>query len=220
MRKLRYLPMVLVAGLGLGLVVPAQANPDFSPTVSFKPSSTLTRANPKITVTVAQDAGEDSLKSIEFDIPKGFKLPGDAAIQDGEELGQGNIKVALQFLGCSEQGQGQFNAMITERDRKQDEISQGVKAVWVVDLQFTQIDLKVYGSKLTGWQLKANIPEESTQATCPPFKAIVALNKTSSDSHTPIWRNPRLPGRYVLKGKFTSTTDQTVTVRQRLKIHT
>ena len=219
MPKLRFLPVIVAAGLGLGVVVPAQANPDFSPTVKFKPSSTLVRANPKITVTVSQDSGEDSLKSIEFDIPRGFKLVGDAAIQDGEKLGQGNIKVALQFFGCSEQAQAQFDASINEKDRTQDDISKGVKAVWQVDLQFTQIDLRVYGSTASGWKLKADIPEESTQATCPPFTAIVALNKKSSDSSKPIWRNPRAPGRYVLKGKFTSTKDQTVTVRQAIRIH-
>ena len=219
MKRLRVIPVVAVAAVGLGVFVPAQANPDFSPSVHFALSKTKVKANPKINITVSQDPNEDSLKSIEFDIPRGFQLPSDAAIKDGEKLGQGNIKVAFQFFGCSQQAQGNFNASITERDRKQDEISQGVKAVWVVDLQFAQIDLKIYGSRTRGWKLKAAIPPESTQATCPPFTFSGALNETSSDSHTPIWRNPRLPGPRVLTGKFTSTKGQTVAVRQRVKIH-
>jgi hypothetical protein len=218
MRKLRLLPVILAAGLGLGVLVPVQAG-NFSPSSRFSLTSTKINANPKINITVSQDSGEDSLKSIEFDIPKGFRLPGDAAIKDGEKLGQGSIKVAFQFFGCSEQAQGNFNATITERDRTQDEISKGIKAVWVVDLQFAQIDLLIYGSRLAGWQLKANIPEESTQATCAPFKFIGSLNRKSSDSSKPIWVNPRLPGPRVLVGKFTSTNNQTVTVRQRVKIH-
>jgi hypothetical protein len=219
MRRLRFLPVVLVAGLGLGVVVPAQANPDFTPTVKFSLSSTKTKANPKVNVTVAQDSGEDQLKSIEFDLPRGFKLPGDAAIKNGEELGSGTIKVALQFLGCSPQGQATFDATISERDRKADEISKGVKEVWKVDLGFTTIDLLIYGSRTAGWQLKADIPSQASQAACPPFQFVGSINRTSSDSHTPIWVNPKLPGPYVLKGKFTSMKDQVVTVRQRVKIH-
>jgi hypothetical protein len=214
--RFRRFAVALAGSLALGVVAPAHAG-DFSPSTKFSLSSTKVKANPKVKVTVSQDSGEESIKSIEFDIPAGFRLPRDAAVADGEELGSGHIAVALAFLGCSGDAQATFDATITERDRTEDEANQGVKAVWVVDLQFIQIDLLIYGGVKTGWQIKGDVPEND--ATCPPFTAKVALNKKSSDTQTPIWRNSRTAGKYRLKAIYTSTSDSTSTTKQRVKIH-
>jgi hypothetical protein len=218
MRTVRRFAVALAGALAVGAVVPAHAG-DFTPTTKFDLSSTKVKANPKVNVTVSQDAGEENISSVSFYIPAGFRLPTDAAVDNGEVLGTGQITIALQFLNCDPDAPATFGATISERDRTQNEIAQGIKAVWVVDLSFTQIDLDVYGSTKAGWQLKGEVPQSASEFTCPPFTVHITLNKKSSDSQKPIWRNPADAGKYVLKAVYISSEGSLSRTKQRVKIH-
>ena len=145
--------------------LPAQAA-SFSPKSHFSLSTYKVTANPKVTYNVSQAAGQENISKVTIVVPAGFKLPGDAAIKNGEILGSGQIKIATQ-PACTAASEGTFNASLTEKDRTPKQKSHGVKAVWLLDLSFTQIELDLYGSLAAGWKVKANVP--SSQATCPPF---------------------------------------------------
>jgi hypothetical protein len=175
-------------------------------------------ANPKVTVEVSQDAGEESIDGVTFTIPAGFKLPGDAAIKNGETLGQGKIQIAIA-PACNKASQQTLNATVKERDRTAAEKSKGVKAVWVFNIQTVNqnVDLLISGSAAKGWTIKGKVPANSQ--TCPPFSLTLAVDKTSSDSGTMIWGNPSKAGKYTLKAAWTSTKgshysqSQTVTIK-------
>src|SRR5205807_7294950 len=143
----------------------------------------------------------ENIKGVTIVVPAGFSLPGDAAVQNGETLGSGQIKIATE-PACSTGSEGTFNASLTEKDRTSAQKSSGVKAVWILDLSFTQIELDVYGSVSSGWKIKANVP--SSPATCPPFTFKLTVNQTSSSSHTKIFQNPSSAGSYTFKAMWVS----------------
>src|SRR5207302_10956295 len=117
---------------------------------------------------------------------------------------------------CSTSSQQTFNATLKEKDRTSAQKSKGVKAVWVLDLQFTTINLEVYGSTAKGWKVKASVP--STPATCPPFTFKLTVNKTSSSSHTKIFQNPTSAGNYTFKAMWVSDKGSKYSSSQTVKI--
>jgi hypothetical protein len=217
-RIAKSIPLALALALGL-LAAAAQAQ-DFSPEASFDLSDRSVRGNPEVTISVSQDEGEEELKSVLLRYPAGFKLATDAALMDGEQLGSGDITIDAGPRCAGAVGSAPINVAvdIIERDRTQDEIDHGVKAVYVVDLEpVTTIDLLVRGSRAQGWKLSGKIP--SNDLTCPPFAFVATLFQRAADSGTRIIVNPSDAGRYVLSIRFNGLEGSHRTIRQTVRIH-
>jgi len=198
--------------LMVGLIGPTQAQEvDFSPTWTFGLSTRKGKANPAVTIDVAQELGEEELAHVTLGIPAGFTLPQDDAITDGEELGTGEI-IINTGADCVAGTDGVPNeppipVSIVEVDRSEEQMSSGAVAVWRVDLQpVTTIDLVVTGSKTAGWSLDGDIPQNA--ATCPPFQFTATINPTSSETGTKLIVNPN-PKR---KKAYTFTAESQSTV--------
>ncbi len=219
MRRRRLVPL-LVLPLALGLVGDAAIAAEFTPTARFSLSSTRVRANPELTIAVAQDQGEEELKSVVLRVARGFRLAKDGRLQNGEQLGEGEISI---HSGPRCAGAPVGSAPITvpvdivERDRTEQEREQGVKAVYVVDLEpVTTIDLLVRGSARNGWTLSGKIP--ANDLTCPPFSFEATLFRTAEESRTKIIVNPAQAGRYPLAVTFYGVDGSRKAITQRFRI--
>lgn len=217
--KTRILSIGTTALVAFGLAFPAVAA-DFSPETKFTLKPRKVKANPEVTVKVAQDEGEEELAHVELTVPAGFGLPGDGAIDDGEVLGEGEIVIdAGPRCGGFPAGSVPFTVPveIIERDRTQDEIAAGVKAVWVVDLRpVTTIDLLITGSRRKGWTLAGDIPQNG--ATCPPFSFEATINQKSSDTGRKIYKNPKKPGRYTFEAHYEGVDGSSSHIEQKVRI--
>lgn len=197
----------VAALLAVGLVLPATASAqDFSPKVKFSLSDTKVRANPEMAVHVEQDEGEEELKHVTLTVPKGFGLPSDEQVPDGEVLGEGEIVIAFgpgcRGLPPPTLPSPPLPAELSERGRTDEEADRGVYAVWVLDISgVTEIVLEVTGSKRRGWKLDGDIPANAD--TCPPFSFDLTVGQTS-ESGVKILTNPVKPGRYPFTATFLS----------------
>lgn len=199
----------------------ARADGEFTPTVEFGLSDYKVSANPAVTIKVAQDSGEEELAHVTLTIAKGFKLPKDAAIPNGDRLGLADITIDT---GPRCAGQGPLSGPATfpdrpifEQDRTDDQADSGVKAVWVVDLRpVTTIPLQITGSKRKGWKLDGDIPANAF--TCPPFTFEAQIGPTSA-SGVPILKNPITPGDRFWLATFTSQdSPASITISQTISI--
>jgi hypothetical protein len=218
MRRRRLVP-VFAAAVALLVAASAIAG-NFKPLTAFKLSSSKAGANPALTVTVKQAAGEEEIKSVTFLIPAGFSVPSDAAIKDGDQLGEGTIDIAAgpQCAGAPA-GSVPFhtNVSIVERDRTADEKAQGVWSVWVVDLRpVTTIDLMIKGSVAKGWSLLAAVP--ANDFTCPPFTFTATVSDKSMNGKVPIFKNTKMPGSYIFQGVYESEQGSKYVARQTVRI--
>lgn len=220
---------ILALSLAVPLAVVGSASAaDFTPEMGFGLNPAKIKANPELTIHLEQDAAEEELGHVTLQIPKGFKLPGDDKIADGELLGAADLEIGAG-PGCAG-GAGIAPATfpdrnIIERDRTDEQADRGVKAVWVVDLQpVTTIPLEVTGSPTRGWKLDGDIP--ANQFTCPPlvFDATI-FSKTEAGGTPPagggtkIVTNPAKRGRYTFAGTFSSQDSPTkVTIKQVIKV--
>ena len=192
--------LMLVASQG------ALAQDAFDVNVSFELTDTKVMANPGIKIHIDQPAGQPEMGHVQLRIPKGFKLPLDAKIADGDQLGTADLSIDAG-PGCSGTAPGTVPAtfpdrVITEQDRTDEQADRGVKAVWVVDLQpVTTIPLEVTGSARRGWKLDGDIP--ANDHTCPPIVFDAEIGPTSTGG-VAILRNPKVPGNKIFKAIFTS----------------
>src|SRR5687767_8996971 len=89
---------LVVAALTLAIDVPAFAlhasAADFSTELSFDLLDTRIKANPQMTLTLAQENGEEELGHVTLKIPAGFRLPSDAAVPNEDQIGAGEINIA------------------------------------------------------------------------------------------------------------------------------
>src|SRR5688500_18112873 len=58
----------------------------FDVNVSFELTDTKVGANPGIKIHIDQPAGQPEMGHVTLRIPKGFKIPGDAAFADGDQV--------------------------------------------------------------------------------------------------------------------------------------
>jgi hypothetical protein len=198
-----------IAALGLLLLTSqvAIAQDAFDVNVSFELSDTKVKANPSIKIHIDQPSGQPEMGHVTLKIPKGFKLPGDSKIADGDVLGSADLQIDVGG-GCS--GKPTPNApatfpdrQIVEKDRTDEQADRGVKAVWVVDLQpVTTIPLEVTGSKKKGWKLDGDIPANDN--TCPPIVFDAEIGPTSTTGAVPILVNAAIAKDYVFKAVFTT----------------
>ena len=194
----------IVGGLSLGPIAHAG---DFSPEMTFELSDTRIKANPQMKITVSQEDGEEELATVTLRIPKGFKLPPDAAIPNDDQMGSGTINIHVG-PGCRPDAPAPADsnatlpATLKERDRSDEQMDSGVYAVWLLDISgVTTIPLEVTGSKLAGWTLQGEIAPNDN--TCPPFNFELNVNSQTT-SGVPILINPRRTGKKVFSGTFTS----------------
>ena len=213
------LSTIIAIALALGLLSPAGAA-DFTPTISFDLSTKKVKANPEVGVVVQQDQDEEELATVTLKFPKGFKLAKDGGLENGDQLGEGQISI---HAGPRCNGQGPVSAPvvvpvnIVERDRTTREVADGVKAVYVVDLRpVTTIDLLVKGSAKKGWTLKGPIPPNAY--TCPPFTFDATIFDKAESSGTKIIRNPGRAGKYTLSATFVGVSGSKSTTKKTVKI--
>lgn len=211
---------LLTLPLALGLMADVALAAEFTPTADFTLSSTRVRGNPEMTVAVAQDQGEEELKSVVLRMARGFRLARDGQLQNGEQLGEGDISIhAGPRCAGAPVGSAPVNVPvdIVERDRTEQEREQGVKSVYVVDLEpVTTIDLLVRGSARNGWTLSGKIP--ANDFTCPPFSLEATFFRTAEESGTKVIVNPSAAGRYPLAITFRGLDGSRSTTTERFRI--
>jgi hypothetical protein len=207
MNKTRLLIAALLV-LSVAYIVPAgaQEEGDFSPQTEFELSDTKVKGNPEVSIHVEQDADEEELAHVTLNIPKGFKLPKDADIDDGTELGSGEIVIAAG-PGCHPSSPLPVTvplnvpAGLEERDRSDEQEDRGVYAVWFLDISgVTSIELEITGSKKKGWKVDGDIP--ANDFTCPPFSFDLTVNDKAGD--VPIYTNAAKPKTYIFAAIFSS----------------
>ena len=214
---------ILVAALTLVIASPAVAgDAGFSPEFSFALSDTRIKANPQMTLKLAQENGEEELAHVTLKIPPGFKLPPDAAVPDQDQIGSGSITIAAG-PGCRSGAPGEAKAPLTapatlkEQDRTDEQTDAGVYAVWVLDISgVTKVPLEIRGSRATGFTFDGDIAPNDN--TCPPFSFELKVNSQTT-SGVPVLKNPRFAKRYKFSSTFTSAdSPTTVTTPQIIKI--
>lgn len=198
---------------------------EYNPKLSFDVKNTKVKANPEINIIVSQEEGEEELGHVTMTIPKGFNVPADEAMEDGDVIGTADLSIAAG-PGCRPDAFGgipltveiPFNDReIYEQDRSDDQADAGVHAVWVVDLQpVTTIPLELTGSVKKGWKLDGDIPANDN--TCPPLKFDGTIFG-ESEGGVPVITNPKKPGKYVFGGSlFSAESPAVITVKQPVKI--
>jgi hypothetical protein len=203
------LALALTAGAALA---------EYSPTLKFSLSDTKALANPEVNIVVEQDdAAEEELGHVTLTLPKGFNLPADEAIENGDVLGTADLEIAAG-PACRNDGAGAIplapsvpipDRTIFEQDRTDEQADRGVHAVWVVDLRpVTSIPLEITGSVAKGWKLDGDIPANDN--TCPPL-VFDGTSQAESDGGVPLITNPKKPGNYTLGGALYSAESPTVT---------
>ena len=215
--------VTILTGAMLFFGTSAFAQGDFSPTIEFSLSDARVKANPQMTVKVAQEDGEEELSHVTLTIPKGFSLPPDDAIANDDQLGAGTININVgpgcraDFPEKSAKQPVDLPATLNEKDRTEEQAQQGVYAIWNLDISgVTNIDLVITGSKATGWKLDGDIPPNDN--TCPAFSFELNVNSQST-AGVPILVNPKKPGKKVFTATFTSLdSPQTITLKQPIKI--
>jgi hypothetical protein len=217
---IRFAAIALAVPLAISATASGAA--DFSPSLKFRLKPAKVKKNSALRIQVGQDNGEEELGHVTLRVPAGFKLPGDRAIEDGDQLGAADLAIDV---GPRCAGAGPVSAPapfedrpIVEQDRSDEQADRGVKAVWVVDLQpVTSIPLEVTGSARKGWKLDGDIP--ANQFTCPPLRFDGTIFKKSTDGGVAITKNPRKPGKYVFKGKlYSQESPVTKTIKTPIRI--
>lgn len=209
------LALALIAGAALAA---------YAPKLTFALSDTKAGGNPEINIKVTQEEGEDELGHITLTIPKGFNLPADEDIENGDVLGAADLAINAG-PGCHPSAGGAplktsvpfSDKQILEQDRSDEQADAGVHAVWVVDLKpVTTIPLEITGSVAKGWKLDGDIP--ANDFTCPPLSFDGTIFGKSTGGVT-LLTNATKPGKYVFGGSlFSATSPDVVTVKQVIKI--
>lgn len=223
---MKHIKRIFLPALAVVIAVPAiAAAADFSPEATFELSDRRVKANPQMTIKVAQDNGEEELQHVTLRVPAGFKLPNDAAVPNNDQIGSGTINIAAG-PGCrpgapvgDAKAPATASATVVEQDRTDEQIDSGVKAVWVLRITIpgiAPIPLEIRGSRASGFVLDGEITPSDN--TCPPLELQLRINSQTA-SGVPVLKNPRFPGRYRFSTTFTSQdSDAVVTIPQVIRI--
>ena len=189
----------------------------FDVSVSFELSDTKVGANPALKIHMEQPAGQPEMGHVTLTVPKGFKIPGDAKIENGDQLGVADLSINAG-PGCAG-GAGSAPATfpdrrIVEQDRTDEQADRGVRAVWLVDLKpVTSIPLEVTGSPKRGYKLDGDIP--ANQFTCPPIVFDAEIGPKSA-AGVPVLKNTLIPGNYAFKAIFTTQDAPDVDINKQI----
>ena len=211
-----------VAVLGALMIVGTASAADFSPEMTFELSDARVKANPQLKVHLEQDDNEEELGTVTLKIPAGFKLPADAAIPNNDQLGSGTINIHAG-PGCQPGQEALPTAPVTapatlvEQDRTDEQIDNGVLAVWNLDISgVTEVPLVITGSKAVGFTLYGEIAPNAN--TCPPFSFDLNVNSQAA-SGVPLLINPKKPGKKKFTASLTSIDSPAVVdIKQVIKI--
>ena len=216
--------LIAVSSLMVLALTASAALAEYAPKLTFGLSDTKALGNPEISIKVSQEAGEEELGHVTLTIPKGFNLPTDEAVEDGDVLGTADLAIDAG-PGCHPSAGGAplkaslpfSDKQIIEVDRTDDQADAGIHAVWKVDLEpVTRIFLEVTGSVTKGWKLDGDIP--ANDFTCPPLSFDGTIF-SKSEGGVPILTNPKKPGKYVFGGSlFSAQSPAVVTVKQPITI--
>ncbi|HEV3471942.1 MAG TPA: hypothetical protein VG408_01880 [Actinomycetota bacterium] len=213
---------LLLAGVLLTVAAgQAFAQAEFSPEMSFTLSDTKVSANPSLEIHVEQEDNEEEMDAVTLTIPKGFTLPADEAIDGGTQIGSGTINLHVG-PGChpsNPTGQGDVGvdipATLEEVDRTDEQVDEGVVAVWLLEIAHLDIPLEVTGSTTAGWAILGNIP--TSDPSCPPL--VLDLTIVDKVGDVPILVNPKKAGKKMFSATFTSqNSPATATVTQIITI--
>lgn len=178
----------------------------FDVNVSFELSDTKAGANPALKIHIDQPEGQPEMGHVTLTVPKGFKIPPDSKIENGDLLGMADLSIDAG-PGCAGAGPVKGPAMfpdrrIIEQDRSDEQADRGVRAVWLVDLRpVTSIPLEVTGNPRRGYKLDGDIP--ANQFTCPPIVFDAEIGPKSG-AGVPVLKNTLTPGNYTFKAIFTT----------------
>ena len=198
MKKTR-VAMVVVMALVFGMVGTSHADDGFAPKFTVSLSDTKVKGNPDLSFHLEFAAEDEEIGLFTGYLPKGFKVAPDAAIENDEEIGGGNIDIAAG-PGChpsspSDQPKSQLpvSATFLEKDRTDEEADSGVHAVWFLDLEpLNRVRLLITGSPKLGWKIEgAPTPSDWT---CNPLIVDLTINAKSA-SGVPIVKNAKKPGK-------------------------
>jgi hypothetical protein len=198
MRKLRVTAIVAMV-LIFGLVGTSHADDGFAPKFTVGLTDTKVKGNPALNFHLEFAADDEEIGLFTGYLPKGFKVAPDAAIENEEEIGGGEIDIAAG-PGChpsspSDQPKGQIpvTATFEENDRTDEEADSGVHAVWFLNLEpLNRVRLLITGSPKLGWKIEgAPTPSDWT---CNPLIVDLTIDAKSA-SGVAIVKNPKKPGK-------------------------
>jgi hypothetical protein len=215
------LSVALVAVLALMTLATqvALAQSAFDVQVSFELSDTKVKANPSIKIHIEQPADQPEMGHVTLRIPKGFKLPLDAKIDNADRVGIADLSIH-SGPKCAGAGPVSAPAMFPDRplyeqDRTDEQADRGVKAVWVVDLRpVTTIPLEITGNAKKGWKLDGDIP--ANPFTCPPILFDAEIYPKTQTGEVPILRNRSTPGNATFQAIFTTQDSPDIDVNKQV----
>lgn len=160
----------------------------FNPTFSGSLTTVTLSANPNVTLTVSQPAGDDFLDKVVFKIPAGFDINSGANIPDGTVIGTGSVSLVVN--GQSITTPFTFDNLIA---------TSGHKAHWLFNLPspYCCLDIFVDGSVATGHTFTID-PLLSGLST--PLNFSVTISGIVGT--TPVVTNPTIGGEYNLSADF------------------
>jgi len=214
MQKRGLLLAAVAASVVAGLIAPACAGAAFDPTIQISLSTHQAGANPRVDFRFVQDAGEEQIDELTFRFPRQFRIPPDASIAAGENLGYGRFTTGVAPV-CGAPFEATFDATLYERDRTEEEIQNGVWAVWVADLGPVEVEFPWTRLASGNWRAITDIP--TSPLVCPPVTLTSTVNQTS-EGGTVILQNPRKPGTYTTRLIARSVQGSQLEVRQTVKI--
>ena len=218
-----------IGGLATALTMLAGvAQAEFAPKFELALSDTKIGANPNFDIHLEFAETDEEIRNFRMTIPKGFDVAGDEDIADepfiptreersGADIGGGTVTIAAG-PACRPGPEGgipvkenvTINAEIYERNRTDDEIDQGVHAVWLLDLEpANRVRLRVTGSPETGWVVEG-APDPSDN-TCNPLVVDLTIEGKTADG-TPVITNPLKPGKAKFKAEIESQDSAAVAV--------
>jgi hypothetical protein len=187
---------------------------DFTPDFTMTLSDTKVLGNPQLDFHLEFDAEDEEIGNFKATLPKGFDIAADEDIPDNEEIGGGDITIEAG-PGCNPASPSDaidtalpISATFYEKARTDEEIDQGVHAVWFLDLEpLNRVRLLVTGSKATGWTVEgAPTPSDWT---CNPLVVDLTIN-AQSESGVAIVTNSKKPGSKVFTADISSQESPTV----------
>lgn len=201
--------LVSIAALMAVVLTAGAALADFSPKFSMKVTDTKVKANPNFEFHMEFDEDDEEIGLFTAKIPAGYKIAPDSAIDNGDEIGGGDITITAG-PGCRPGPEGQLpleapvtvSATFEERDRTDEEADSGVNSVWFLNLEpLNRVRLQVTGSAKRGWTV-SGAPDPSDN-TCNPLIVDLTING-KSDSGKTVITNPAKPGKYVFGAEISS----------------
>ena len=191
--------MVVVMALVFGMVGTSHADDGFAPKFTVSLSDTKVKGNPALSFHLEFAEDDEEIGLFTGYLPKGFKIAPDAAIENNEEIGGGDINIHAG-PGCHPQSPSDqpksnmpVSATFEEKDRTDEEADSGVHAVWFLNLEpLNRVRLLVTGSPKLGWKVEgAPTPSDWT---CNPLIVDLTIN-AKSESGVVIVKNPKKPGK-------------------------